>query len=122
MIRHLHELAKMEPPTYAIVRDLFDQTDILKDGVIDLNEWSQTFLNNRASAASPLQIRSMKADMISLVDPTAQWVTTKDYGALLNQLTKHRKPLLLAFMPYDSGDKVVPLAKGREVFGRFLRD
>ena len=39
----VHELANEKAPAYPVVRDMFEAVDIRKDGVIDLDEWQQTF-------------------------------------------------------------------------------
>jgi len=38
-----HELANEKAPGYPVVRDLFEAIDIRRDGIIDLDEWQQTF-------------------------------------------------------------------------------
>jgi len=30
-------------PAYPVIKDLFDTIDIRKDGILDTNEWQQTF-------------------------------------------------------------------------------
>ena len=40
---NLYIISKEEPPSFTIIKDLFDFIDIRKDGIIDLNEWMQTF-------------------------------------------------------------------------------
>lgn len=39
----LSQMKKESPPSFNIVRDLFDFIDIRKDGILDLHEWMQTF-------------------------------------------------------------------------------
>ena len=36
-------MANEKTPTYLVVKDMFDTIDIRKDGIIDLNEWQQSF-------------------------------------------------------------------------------
>jgi len=43
MIIKLHQLAREEIPPFPIIKDLFDFLDIRKDGIIDMNEWMQSF-------------------------------------------------------------------------------
>lgn len=38
-----YECAHLKPPNYPVVKDLFDQIDARKDGLIDHNEWVTTF-------------------------------------------------------------------------------
>lgn len=44
-ISQLYRLAGEEIPALSITRDLFNFIDVKKDGVIDINEWNQTFNN-----------------------------------------------------------------------------
>jgi len=39
MVIKLHELAGEKVPAYPVIKDLFDTTDIRKDGIVDINEW-----------------------------------------------------------------------------------
>ncbi len=39
----LNDLAGDKPPSYPVIKDLFDTIDIRKDGTLDMNEWQQTF-------------------------------------------------------------------------------
>lgn len=43
MVLKAHELAGDRAPAYPIIKDLFDAIDIRKDGILDINEWQQTF-------------------------------------------------------------------------------
>lgn len=43
LVTRAHELAGEKPPTYPIIKDLFDTIDVRKDGMLDLHEWQQTF-------------------------------------------------------------------------------
>lgn len=39
LVTKAHELAGEKPPTYPIIKDLFDTIDVRKDGMLDLHEW-----------------------------------------------------------------------------------
>lgn len=43
LVKQAHKLGNVEIPAYPVIKDLFDHVDIRKDGLIDLNEWQQTF-------------------------------------------------------------------------------
>jgi hypothetical protein len=43
LVIKLHEMGNVEAPGYPIIKDLFDQIDLRKDGLIDQNEWNQVF-------------------------------------------------------------------------------
>ncbi len=36
-------MAREELPALSIIKDLFDFIDVKKDGIIDMNEWCETF-------------------------------------------------------------------------------
>jgi len=42
-IMFIYNLSGEEQPAFSIIRDLFDFIDVKKDGVIDKDEWCQTF-------------------------------------------------------------------------------
>lgn len=39
----LSKLARDDIPAFSTIKDLFDFIDMKKDGIIDINEWTQTF-------------------------------------------------------------------------------
>lgn len=39
----LYKMANEPLPSFVLLKDLFQTIDIRKDGIIDLNEWTQTF-------------------------------------------------------------------------------
>ena len=39
LIMQLYSIAGLRPPTYSVVKDMFDLIDIKKDGIIDKKEW-----------------------------------------------------------------------------------
>lgn len=43
MMQKLALLAREDPPSFSIIRDLFDYIDIRRDGIIDMNEWMNSF-------------------------------------------------------------------------------
>lgn len=42
-IKELSRMSHEEVPAFSAIKDLFDFIDMKKDGVIDVNEWTQTF-------------------------------------------------------------------------------
>lgn len=40
---HLSLLAKKKAPSFPVCQDMFDFIDLKKDGIIDLDEWVQSF-------------------------------------------------------------------------------
>lgn len=43
MVIKLFQLAREETPSFPLIKDMFDFIDIRKDGIIDMNEWMQSF-------------------------------------------------------------------------------
>ena len=43
LVTQAHKLGGAEIPAYTVIKDLFDLVDIRKDGIVDLQEWQQTF-------------------------------------------------------------------------------
>ena len=44
LIKELSRLSKTNVPPFSIIKDMFDEIDIKKDGEIDRHEWNQTFI------------------------------------------------------------------------------
>jgi len=42
-ILRLSQYAREPNPGFSIIKDIFDFIDIRRDGIIDMNEWMQTF-------------------------------------------------------------------------------
>jgi Ca2+-binding EF-hand superfamily protein len=42
-IKRLSQYAREPIPGFSIIKDIFDFIDIRRDGIIDINEWMQTF-------------------------------------------------------------------------------
>jgi hypothetical protein len=70
-------------PTYAIIKDLFDTIDIKKDGVIDLNEWEQTF-GGITEGSKSLTIRAT---------PLSAWENSREAKAIGSLIARNRKLL-----------------------------
>jgi len=43
MVIKLFQLAREETPSFPLIKDMFDFIDIRRDGIIDMNEWMQSF-------------------------------------------------------------------------------
>jgi hypothetical protein len=68
MVLKLYELAGEKQISYPIIKDLFDTVDIRKDGIIDMNEWYQSF-GNVTEGSSRLTIRAT---------PLTMWENTRE--------------------------------------------
>lgn len=43
MVTKLSQLAREDAPSFSLIKDMFDFIDIRRDGIIDMNEWMQSF-------------------------------------------------------------------------------
>jgi hypothetical protein len=68
-------------PAYPIIKDLFDTIDIRKDGIIDINEWQQTF-GNVTEGSNKLSIKAT---------PLTMWVNSREYMTIGSTIAKNRK-------------------------------
>ncbi len=67
----LYELQSLDPPNYPIIKDLFDHIDIKKDGIIDLTEWSKTFMTTHGpSNDNQTQMNFFSSSILDLGKPT----------------------------------------------------
>lgn len=87
LVTKAHELAGEKPPTFLVVKDLFDTVDIRKDGEIDLHEWQQTF-GHVAQGNNKLSIKPT---------PLSMWENTRDFDKIGSLIAKNRKQLMEQF-------------------------
>lgn len=92
----LSKLAKEPQPTYAIIKDLFDTIDIRKDGIIDLNEWEQTFGNINEGSKS-LTIKAT---------PLSAWESSREFKNIGALIARNRKGLKAALDGAGNGSIV----------------
>lgn len=83
----VHELANEKCPVYAIVKDLFQQIDIRRDGMIDLGEWQQTF-GRVTEGNSKLSIKAT---------PLTSWENSPEFAKIGFLIAKNRKQLIKQF-------------------------
>ena len=81
MIIKLSGMSGETQPAYAVMKDLFDTVDVRKDGIIDPNEWQQTF-GNVTEGSKKLTIRATPLNM---------WETTREYKQIGATIAKSRK-------------------------------
>lgn len=80
-----HEMCGDRAPAYPVIKDLFDAVDIRKDGIIDVNEWQQTF-GNINEGGKKLSIKQNPSGL-------AQWENTREYQRIGTLIAKNRKLL-----------------------------
>lgn len=83
LVVQLHTLAAEQIPTYAIIKDLFDTIDIRKDGIIDMNEWEQTF-GNVTEGNKTLTIKAT---------PLNLWENSREFKSIGSLIARNRKVL-----------------------------
>jgi hypothetical protein len=76
-------MANENQPSYPVIKDLFDTVDVRKDGVIDPNEWQQTF-GHVTEGNQKLTIRAT---------PLHMWETTREFKNIGSVIAKSRKQL-----------------------------
>ena len=98
LVIRLNELADDKQPTYPIIKDLFDTIDIRKDGIIDMNEWTQTF-GNVTEGDRKLTIQAT---------PLTMWENSREFGLMGTLIAKNRKLLKEQFIKVAQGQKEIP--------------
>ncbi|CDW87512.1 ef hand family protein [Stylonychia lemnae] len=126
LISNLYQLQSDEPPTYPIIKDMFDQIDIRKDGIIDINEWTKTFLSQQAQVSRSMQGFAKRGgsmqprsenEMINM----SSWVSSKDYTNLLNLITKNKKALEKLYKESLNQDGFIRFEEAKKLLIDFLR-
>ncbi len=106
----LSQLAGEQVPNYAILKDLFDTIDIRKDGIIDLNEWQQTF-GLVAEGSSKLTIRAT---------PLGTWENSREYKSIGTVICKNRRLLKEKFEKAANGAQDINFAQAKGVMIELL--
>jgi hypothetical protein len=90
-------------PTYSIIKDLFDTVDIRKDGIIDQNEWEQTF-GNITEGSKSLTIKAT---------PLNIWENSREAKAVGSLIARNRKVIKTQLDGLKKGSVLTfPEAKG----------
>ena len=93
MVMKLYELANDKCPAYPVIKDLFDTIDIRKDGILDINEWQQTF-GHVIEGNNKLTIKAT---------PLSQWENTREFLLIGQLIAKNRKLLKEEFEKVTKG-------------------
>ncbi len=103
-------MAQERAPAYSIIKDLFDTIDIRKDGIIDLNEWQQTFGGVEGG------------DNKLTIKPTAlsSWENTREFKAIGNLICRNRKVLKDKFDKVAAGGTDLSFAQIKGVMIELL--
>ena len=87
LVQNCYQIAKLKPPTFPVVKDLFDLIDVRRDGELDITEWQQTF-GRVTEGGNQLTIKP---------SPLSIWETSKEFANLCQALAKSRKHLIEKF-------------------------
>jgi hypothetical protein len=101
-----YEVAKLKPPTFPVIKDLFDLIDVRRDGELDMNEWSQTFGRVTEGGNS----LSLKPTALSMWETTKEF---KDIGTLLGKSRKHLIEKFKSAVGPESQKTIFNLAQGK---------
>lgn len=98
LVHKLGTYANEAPPSYAIIKDLFDLIDIRKDGHIDLSEWLQTF---KQAGPGPVTVGKVTSVDQKAQDKTSaaliEWENSKEFERIMMSVGKNRKLLQTQF-------------------------
>lgn len=107
-----YELAGEKAPAYPVIKDLFDNIDVRKDGIIDQHEWQQTF-GNVLEGSNKLSIKPT---------PLNHWESSREYLLIGQLIAKNRKLLREEFEKITDGkSNIINFDQGNKVLGTFVR-
>jgi len=87
LVSKVHEMAKETPPTYPVMKDLFDTIDVRKDGMLDAHEWQQTF-GRVEQGNTKISFRTTDLNM---------WENSREFAQITALMAKNRKLLAESF-------------------------
>lgn len=90
LVARVHELANEKTPAYSVIKDLFETIDIRSDGVLDMDEWQQTFGRVYGAVASAPKLSMQPSS-------TVMWENSRDVAKIGFLLAKNRKQILECF-------------------------
>ena len=144
-IIRLSMLARDPTPSFAIIKDIFDFIDIRRDGIIDLNEWMQTFRGVEVCLLPPpilipknyevatqnvatYKRNTKSAAHLPRVKPAikrkinfAAWEISKDYDKVIKAIGRNRKRILGIFAHLEKKRRKIDYNTARKVIGDVLR-
>ena len=89
LIKELARLSSEEAPPFGIIKDLFEEIDIRKDGEIDLKEWNQTFIQ--------VQEGDNRFALKKLPQHLAEFEVNRDAKIISEAIRKNRRFLIEKF-------------------------
>jgi hypothetical protein len=106
----VYEVAKLKPPTFPVIKDLFDLIDVRRDGELDPTEWNQTF-GRVTEGSNSLSIKP---------SPLGLWETTKEFENIGTLLAKNRKLLIEKFKSEIGKTTLFNFAQGKAALNDWL--
>lgn len=112
LVNKAHELAGEKAPTYPVIKDLFDTIDVRKDGMLDLQEWQQTF-GRVEQGNSKISFKTTELSM---------WENSREFGQLGFLMAKNRKVLIEKFKEAlgSTTQKSFTFAEGKRALDEWL--
>lgn len=107
LIKELSKLSGEQVPPFAIIKDLFDEIDIRKDGEIDLKEWNQTFLR--------VQAGDKRFSLKKIPQRLAEFEVNREARTILESIRRNRKFLMEKFGSHSSDGKHVSFEDAKEI-------
>lgn len=113
LIKQLSKLSSEEMPPFSIVKDMFDEIDIRKDGEIDLKEWNQTFILVQ-EGDKRFSLKKIPAEL-------AEFEVSRDAKIILDAIKRNRKFLMEKFSERSHDDAHVTFEDAKEVIRSIQR-
>ena len=107
LIKELSRLSKEEIPPFSIIKDMFDEIDIRKDGVIDQHEWNQTFLS--------IQEGDKRFSLKKVPQNLAEFEVSRDAKIILDAIRRNRKFLNEKFKEKSPDGTFVSFEDAKEI-------
>lgn len=134
-------MAKNPVPAFSIIKDLYDFIDMKKDGIIDMNEWIQTFnnlpvfiylnfsfnhfvqyqiLENTISDSSIRALSDFSKNFLKTQKP--EWENTKNYDEVMTTIGRNRKLIYNKFCSLEQRKIPITYQVAKDVVGEVLSD
>lgn len=113
LITELAKLSDEEMPPFGIIKDLFDEIDIRKDGFIDLKEWNQTFIG--------VQSGDTRYSLKKVPQHLAKFEVSREARIILETIRKNRKFLNEKFNEHSTDGTFVNFDDAKEIIRSIQR-
>jgi len=136
-IIRLSQLARDPVPGFSIIKDIFDFIDIRRDGIIDMNEWMQTF-----KGVERYEVRNQKLPHYKRRKPQtanrrrknlprlrtaakrqinfAAWEISLDYENVIKAIGRNRKTIDIILTNLEKSGTPIDFTKAKEVITEVL--